>query len=197
MYEKEEISKLLIVVDMVNGFVRKGSLHDERIEDIIPENVRLVKDFLNNEEGVIFFKDCHSLDSIEFNSFPSHCLKDDYESEIVDELIGFSEFNTTYEKNSTSGIFAPRFLNDIEKMKKLREVIVTGCCTDICVMNLAIPLKNYFNEKNKDIDLIIPENAVSTYDNPNGHDALEYSDMAFKLMKLNGVKVVNRYEVRK
>ena len=30
--------------------------------------------------------------------------------------------------------------------KNVEEIEVVGCCTDICVLNLALPLKNYFNQ---------------------------------------------------
>ena len=48
-------------------------------------------------------------------------------------------------------------------MKKLKEIVICGCCTDICVINLAIPLDNYFDEFNKDIDIII-KNFIKTVD---------------------------------
>ena len=35
--------KCLIVVDMVNGFVREGVLHDKEIERIIPNQIKLIK----------------------------------------------------------------------------------------------------------------------------------------------------------
>ena len=44
----EVYKKCLIVVDMVNGFVREGVLHDERIATIIPKQVELIKK--NQEE---------------------------------------------------------------------------------------------------------------------------------------------------
>ena len=49
--------KCLIVVDMVNGFVREGVLHDERIAFIIPNQVELIKKYNDEEELVVFIKD--------------------------------------------------------------------------------------------------------------------------------------------
>ena len=37
----------LVVVDMVNGFVREGVLHDEEIASIIPRQIELIKDAKN------------------------------------------------------------------------------------------------------------------------------------------------------
>lgn len=42
MKELEKIEKLLINVDMVNGFVKKGAMADSYIEHIIPEHIKLM-----------------------------------------------------------------------------------------------------------------------------------------------------------
>ena len=57
-------------------------------------------------------------------------------------------------------------------------------------MNLAIPLKNYFDEFNKDIDVIVVKDATETYDS-DVHNRELYNDMAYKLMKQAGIKVVD------
>jgi nicotinamidase-related amidase len=80
-------------------------------------------------------------------------------------------------------------MNDIEKMKKLREVIVTGCCTDICVLNLVIPLTNYFDQNNRDVRVSVYEDAIETYDAPN-HSAEEYNQMSLKLMRQAGINIL-------
>jgi nicotinamidase-related amidase len=85
-------------------------------------------------------------------------------------------------------MFAKNFMNDIDKMKQLRKVIVTGCCTDICVLNLAIPLINYFDEIDREVEVVVKEDAIETYDAPY-HNRDEYNEMALKLMKQAGVRV--------
>ncbi len=183
---KENIEKLLIVVDMVNGFVREGAMADKYIENIIPEIVKLVEE---NNENTIFIKDCHENDAIEFKSYPVHCLKGTSESELVEELREFENENNTYEKNSTSAMYAESFIDDIDKMQNLKQVTIVGCCTDICVLNLAIPLNNYFNQRNRNIEIIVPRNAVETF-NSDMHKREEYNDIAFKLMAQVGIKIV-------
>ena len=74
-------------------------------------------------------------------------------------------------------------------MKKLRRIIVTGCCTDICIMNLVIPLINYFDEQNRDVEVVVQTDAVETYNAPN-HNREEYNEMALKLMKQAGGKLI-------
>ena len=188
MKRKEEIEKLLVVVDMVNGFIKEGSMSDKDIARIIPRIDALVQKFISEEEGIAFIKDTHFEDSTEFKKFPPHCIKGTSESEVVDELKGYEEQSLSYEKNSTSTMYAPGFMNDIDSMKKLREVIITGCCTDICVLNLAIPLVNYFDQNNRDVNVCVVKNAVETYNAPY-HNREEYNEMALKLMKQAGVNI--------
>jgi nicotinamidase-related amidase len=190
----EIVKRGLIIVDMINGFVKEGVLADPSIENIIEENVKIANYFLESNDPVIVFKDVHTLDSEEFKTFPPHCIEGTNEVELVDELKDISSDFVIINKNSTSGMFAPGFLEYINNMKELTEIVITGCCTDICVLNLAIPLKNFFNQVNKDINIVVPMNAVDTYHIPSIHDKDEYNDMAFKLMKQAGVQIVKRYE---
>lgn len=188
MKKKEELESLLVVVDMVNGFIKKGTMSDASINLITPKITELVEKALSEHEGVAFIKDTHFEDSTEFEKFPPHCIKGSGEEELIDELKPYEIDSLVYEKNSTSTMFAPGFINDINQMKKLREIIITGCCTDICVMNLAIPLVNYFDQNNRNINVSVIENAVETYDAPI-HQRNEYNEMALKLMKQAGVKI--------
>ena len=97
--------KSLIVVDMVNGFVREGVLHDDKIADVIPSQVKLIKEYLKDEQLVIFIKDTHEEDAVEFKRFGNtkHCVKGTTEAELVDELKVFEELENviSIEKNST------------------------------------------------------------------------------------------------
>ncbi len=190
MKKREELTKLLVVVDMVNGFIKEGKMSDKDINHITPRIKSLVESFLSDEEGVAFIKDTHEVNSTEFKKYPPHCLKGTSESELISELSSYEQKSLSYEKNSTSTIFAKNFMRDIERMESLKEVIITGCCTDICVMNLAIPLVNYFDEENRDVRVLVPQNAVETF-NSDIHNRDEYNSMALKLMKNQGIGVEN------
>ena len=174
--------KLLIVVDMVNGFAKKGNMADPNIQHITPECERLVKEFLEKGYQVIYITDCHKENCNEFLKFPVHCVEGTDEAEMVDAL----------KKNSTSAMFAPGFMDIINQMTDLEEVVIIGCCTDICVQNLAIPLANYFDEVDRPVRISVPMNAVETYNAPY-HPKDEYNEMAFKFMKQTGINIVERY----
>jgi len=182
MKELNKVTKLFINVDMVNGFVKMGAMADSYIEHIIPEQIRLMEQIQKEGEIIAIVKDTHQENCKEFNRFPAHCVKGTKESELVEELKPFEKEALVYEKNSTSTIYAPHFLEDVEQMEKLKEVIIVGCCTDICILNLAIPLQNYFDQKDRDVRITIPKNAVETYNSP-FHKRDEYNQMAFKLMR--------------
>lgn len=191
----EELKELLIVVDVLNGFIRNGSLADPSVGHIIPEIENLVKDFIERKQGIIFVKDCHDEGCVEFNTFPPHCVKGTDESELVDELRKYEDYGFSIEKNSTSAIVAPGFLTLIDKMRNLKRVVGVGCESDICVPNLFIPLKNYFNQVNKDVEIVIPLNAIETYDSPS-HPREKYSDASCMLMEQAGLTLVKKYERR-
>ncbi len=189
MKRKEDLEKLLVVVDMVNGFIKKGIMSDSYINHITPGIVQMIDKTLSEEEGVAFIKDTHDINSTEFKKFPAHCIKGSGEEVLISELKPYESSSFVYEKNSTSTVFAKNFLSDIDAMKKLREVIVTGCCTDICVLNLVIPLINYFDEHNKDVDVIVRKDLVETY-NSDTHNRDKYNEMALILMKQAGAKIM-------
>ena len=67
----EVYEKCLIVVDMVNGFVREGVLHDEAIARTIPSQTKLIKEYQKKRELVVFIKDSHDEDAVEFRSLVS------------------------------------------------------------------------------------------------------------------------------
>ena len=193
MKRKEELEKLLVVVDMVNGFIKEGNMEEGNMADpyinhITPRIIELVERTIEENEGLAFIKDTHEENSTEFKKFPVHCLKGTSESELIDELRDYEKHGISYKKNSTSTMYANGFISDLEKMKKLKEVIITGCCTDICVLNLAIPLVNYFDQNNRDVNVCVVKNAVETYNAPY-HNREEYNEMALKLMKQAGVNI--------
>lgn len=187
MKNKEEITRLLIVVDMINGFVKEGKLSDSYINHITPRIVSLIERFIRSEDGIMFACDSHSENCNEFKSFPVHCVSGSYESDIIDELKPYVKYGVVYKKNSTNMMYAPSFIKDIDSLSNLNEVIISGCCSDICILNLAISMKTYFDQNDRDVIVRVPSNMIETY-NFLEHDRREYNDMALKLMRQCGIK---------
>ena len=189
----QEIKDLLIVVDMVNGFVREGNMASPNIETIIPRIEKLVERYIDEGKAIAYVKDTHEKDAIEFERYPEHCVKGTTEAEMVDELRKYEHMALVYEKNSTCAMFAKDFLDDLNKMKNLNRIVVTGCCTDICVTNLVIPLRNYLDQENRNVEIIVPQDAVETYDAPT-HKADEWNKKAFEFMEQGGITLVKTLE---
>ena len=184
---------MLIVVDMVNGFVREGVLHDEAISEIIPRQIELIKEAKARGDLVVFIKDTHDEDAVEFKRFggTKHCVRGTSEANLVDELLMFEndEDTISIEKNSTSYMEAPEFRNLIAGLTNLERVDVVGCCTDICDFNGTMSLANYFDQNNRNVEINVHTDAVATYAEENRKG---YVDAAYLLMEQQGIQLVKK-----
>ena len=80
----------------------------------------------------------HQKNSKEFESFPKHCILGTEEVELIDELKPYEKDMKLIRKNSTSGFVTEEFQKYLkENENNLEEIIITGCCTDICIINFA------------------------------------------------------------
>ena len=108
-------------------------------------------------------------------------------SKTIDELqyvFGLDNFKACVHKNSTNGIF--KLIDN--KLIDEGEYVLVGCCTDICVMQLALALKTYGNEYNKDIKVKVIEDACDTY-HASYHDRNEYEKAGKLVMSVAGVEI--------
>ena len=128
--------KALIIIDMLNGFCRKGyplSLHTstQGIEKYIAKQI---SKFLKNSDKVVFVCDSHNNNDPEIGRpYPRHCMKGSQEAEIIEDLKPFIKDSVLFYKNTLSILFnnhLDEYLNQI----KPTEIEITGVCTDICVL---------------------------------------------------------------
>jgi nicotinamidase-related amidase len=180
---------VIVIVDMVKGFVYEGPLSSPRIVGIIDSIAELNK----RAEGYkkIFFLDQHEENSPELKTYGRHALRGSSEDELISELVPLSEDAnaSVIHKNSTNGFHAPGFKTWLKGNEELIEnYIVTGCEADICVSHFATTLKTYFNEKNLDRRIIVPINGVETYDY-GSHDGELMKVISLWEMKLNGIEI--------
>lgn len=182
---------LLVIVDMINGFINEGALSDPAINRITPNIIKGVKYCLDNKQPILAFRDSHTEDSLEFKSFPPHCLENTSESELIAELKPFESSFKTLLKNSTNGFVQPEFLDYFKEVNPSK-VVITGCCTDICVLQFTLGLKGYINQHNLPIELYVPKNAVATFNSP-VHNAAQMDEISFNLLAAAGVQVIDQY----
>lgn len=184
---------VIIVVDMVNGFVHEGPLSSPRVVEIIDNLVKLNEKTHGYKK--IFFLDQHEEASVEFKNYAKHCVKGTIEAELIPSLRNAPatiHSNTTMiEKNSTNGFHAPGFKIWLDNNEEhIENYIVVGCEVDICVSHFATTLKTYFNEKNLNRRIIIPVDSVETFDFGTHHGDL-MKVISLWEMQSNGIEIVD------
>jgi nicotinamidase-related amidase len=185
-----EIKEALFLIDMNVGFCEEGNLADPSIKEIVPNIIPVIRDTLSKGEGFFVVNDKHNKQSVELCRYPEHCMGDQ-ESRTIKELAIYEEYaNRMFYKNSTCALFAPGMMDTLLEMKNLERVIIVGCCTDICIQNFALALRNFFDEMNIEADIIVPKDAVETYHIPNVHDRKENNERAYVVMENTGIKLV-------
>lgn len=177
-------------LDTTNGYFKNGEISSVRLKEIIPEIVGVNEYFLKSMK--LFLLDEHDSNSLEFKHFPLHCATTD-EKIVINELHTFlgdysskvifknsvnpfscDEFNKWFQENH------PSFVN----------YVIVGGFTDIGVMQLALSLRSYFNEKNiEKKHIIVVENAVQTFDS-GSHNGDKMHVFALYNMLLNGINLV-------
>jgi nicotinamidase-related amidase len=188
-FHKEDTA--VVVIDMINGFAKKGALYSDRIEGIISYLTKVLSRFQGYHK--IFFVDQHTEDSVEFLSYPAHCLKGTEESEIIEELMPFVQDNgIVIPKNSTNGFVSNGFSVWLEKYSRTKNFVILGDCTDICILQFALTIKAYFNERNTPSKVVVPVPGVETFHlDATNHHADLMNVFALYNMKLNGIELVS------
>lgn len=153
----------IIVIDMLVGFCRRGSLYSPRYDPMVPG----IREHLSAAEAegvpIIFLVDTHTRDDPEFEMFPSHCVEGSGEDEVIPELTEFAGRGTVVRKHTFSGFRGTELDAVLERLRP--EVVeVVGVCTDICVLHTVYDLRV------RGYDVVVRKDLVETYDAP-GHDA--------------------------
>lgn len=187
LMKQDSLSKpLVFVVDMINGFTKEGALSDQNILKIVPD----IKKLLDTIHPSIFICDAHDLNAREFQSFPMHCIKNTYESQVIDELKGYAK--RVILKNSTNAFFADDMNAILEKeLSQYQDIVIVGCCSDICIMQFALTLNTYLNQKERhDKKVIVPINMIETYHIEGVHHNKFWNEASCDLMMASGIQVV-------
>ena len=176
-----------IIVDMINGFVKEGALSSNEVLSINNSVADFAAVCTRNNIPNIALADSHSMESVEFKTFPVHCLDGTTESEVTDEIKNSAEF-TLVKKNSTNGFIEPQFADIINKTDK-NTFIITGDCTDMCVIQFALTIKADFNRRNIQSKVIVPYELTATCSMPN-HEPELAEIMALYIMNTNGIEII-------
>ncbi|MFL2739236.1 MAG: isochorismatase family protein, partial [bacterium] len=171
----------LIIVDEVNGFATVGAGNlapqtpNEQVSVMISETNRLADAFTKHEMPVLVFLDTHDPGKPE-PPYPPHCERGTGEEDLVPELewLENDPGATLVRKdciNGFIGAFKPDGSNaiiDWVRDHQLKNVLVVGICTDICVMDFVLTLLSARNHgmlpSLKEVNIY--DKGCSTYDLP-------------------------------
>ena len=157
----------LLSIDVVNGFCREGNLASPRVGRIVEPIVRLFK--TAEQLGIdhyVLLQDCHPADSKEFSIYPEHCTEGSEEAKTVAELrdLPHSFKFRVFPKTTIDPSLEKEFVDWLAGHDTLRQFLVVGDCTDICVYELALFLKTRAVKRNRSSNIVVPANCVDTYD---------------------------------
>jgi len=125
-------SKALIIVDMLNDFVREEApLKVPEIETVIEPIKREIRKAHIENYPVIYICDSHDSDDREFKLYPPHAVTGTKGADVIGELKPAS--NDLVIKKKTLSSFYNTDLDKVLSEKKIEEVIITGCVANICV----------------------------------------------------------------
>jgi nicotinamidase/pyrazinamidase len=182
MDEFPQQRRAMVVVDMLVGFCRRGSLYSPRYDRIVPHLLERLEAAEAAGVPIVFLIDTHAADDPEFEMFPPHCVEGSGEDEVIPELKPFADRGTVLRKRTFSG-FHETELDDVLARLAPDVVEVVGVCTDICVLHTVAGLRA------RGYEVLVHEDLVETYDAP-GHDAEEFNRFALAHMRdVLGAKV--------
>ncbi len=192
----------VLSVDIINGFCYEGPLSSPRVKAIIHPIVDLMKGaWERGVHQILLLQDTHDPQAVEFGQFPPHCVRGTHESESVPELkaLPFYPQMRVIEKNSINAALYTDLGKWLADHPGIDTFAVVGDCTDLCTYQLAMYLRLDANARQLQRRVIVPANAVDTYDMPVAtarqigampHDGDLLHAVFLYHMALNGVEVV-------
>ena len=185
------MSKVLYTIDMNNGFVNFGAMANPKYNDLVPEQERLIKKFIEENEYTTYILEGHDKDAREFQTYPAHCIFGTEEAELIPELKKYENYDKAnkFYKNSINGMLNKKVQDQIKELKDLREVVIQGVCADLCVMDFARTNARFLDEINSKAKIFVVRNAIDTFDAPN-HNREEWMRIAEMVMTQAGIEMV-------
>ena len=174
------MKRVLMVVDMLNGFLVEGhNLYcGPSGRAIIPFVRHKIKEYHASGEPVIFLCDSHDADDKEFKIFGRHCVTGTAEAEIIAELRPLAKGAIVLPKKKYFDLFTPEL---DETLRRLAPDVVelVGVCTNICIFFAAEDLRK------RDYAVRVYERGVASFDEQAHKFALD------QMRKVLAVEVVS------
>ncbi len=137
MEVRSKTGRALLVIDMLNDFLEEeGALFcGPASREIIPFVARKMKEAREAGEPVIFICDRHMAHDKEFEMFPPHCVAGTAGAGVTPELT-HREGDLVIPKRRFSAFFGTDLDLHLRELG-VREVVLVGVCTNICVLYTA------------------------------------------------------------
>ncbi len=155
------MSNLVIVVDMLRGFLEEGHALccGPAARAVIPCIQKLLRRETKQGSHIIYLADTHDLDDKEFQMFARHCVRGTGECEVIPELSKFP--GEVIPKSRYSGFYGTVLDSRLNELRP-DKIIVVGVCTDICVMHTVA------DARSRDYAVEVPRDCVASFD-PEAH----------------------------
>ncbi|WP_462325121.1 cysteine hydrolase family protein [Desulfoplanes sp.] len=165
----------LLIIDMLNDFVLKeGPLYVPMAREIVPAVRQRLDQFRTRDNPVLFLCDQHEHDDKEFTQFgwPPHAVRGTSGARVVDELAPMPGDHFV-PKQHYSAFYRTR-LDEILRLVRAEELVLTGCVTNICILYTAADavMRGY--------RVRVPESCVAALDEREGRFALEQMEGVLK-----------------
>jgi len=136
------VRRALVVVDMIEDFVREGgALYcGPSMARIVPVIQRELDRARSSGEPVVYLKDDHLPDDAEFAQFPPHAIAGTMGAEIVPEVAP-RDGDIVIPKRRYSGFFGTD-LDITLRERGVDTLRLVGDCTNICVLYTAADARN-------------------------------------------------------
>jgi len=131
------VSKALLIIDMLEDFVsEKGALYiGTSAKDVVQKTAGVLNYARREGISVIYICDSHHKDDSEFAMFPPHCIQGSRGAGVVEVLKPLPEERVIRKRR-----FSAFFGTDLDlylREQGIEELILTGVCTNICVLYTA------------------------------------------------------------
>ena len=162
----------LVIVDEVNGFATVGAgnlappVANSQVSTMIKETNRLAQSFSADQRPILAFLDTHKPGKPE-PPYPPHCEEGTGEEKFVPELKWLeTDASATLIKKDCINGFIGAFDSDGNnqvvhwiKVNRIKEILVVGICTDICVMDFVLTILSARNH-----EMLPPLSQIIVYD---------------------------------
>ncbi|MBW2476889.1 MAG: cysteine hydrolase [Deltaproteobacteria bacterium] len=158
----------LVIIDMLNDFVRPGApLEVPKNREIVPNIQRRIEVARSRQTPVIYVCDAHQPDDPEFSrmGWPPHGVRGTHGARVITELQP-GETDPIIEKETYSA-FVHTGLDGVLQALNVDRLILTGCVTNICIVFTA------YEAVIRGYEVVVPVDCIAEIDPEDGKFAVK------------------------